>query len=71
VRLTRGCELEIFLHDGIVDLGAQLAKESELAAIIEALMFIPGVLEIRFCVAVTKPTADPKDVWNFRADQLN
>ena len=44
VRLTRGCELEIFIHDGIIELGAQLANETELAAVIEALMFIPGVL---------------------------
>lgn len=71
VRLTRGCELEILIHDGIIELGAQLANESELAAVIEALMCIPGVLEIRFCVAVTEPTPDPKDVWDFRVGQLN
>jgi len=71
VRLTRGCELDIFIHDGIVELGAQLANESELAAVIEALMFIPDVLEIRFCVAVTEPTLDSKNVWDVRQDQLN
>jgi len=71
VRLTRGCELEIFIRDGIVELDAQLADESELAAVIEALMFIPGVLEIRFCVAVTEPTRHSKNVWDFGQDQLN
>jgi len=71
MQLTRGCELEIFIHDGIAELSAQLANESELAAVIEALMFIPGVLEIRFCVAVTEPTLDSKNVWDFRQDRLN
>jgi hypothetical protein len=71
VRLTRGCELDVFIHDGTIELGAQLANESELAAVLKALMYIPGVLEVRFCVAVAEPNRPLKDLWDFRQDQLN
>ena len=71
VRLTQGCEVDVLIHDGIVDLGVQLANESEFVAVIEVLMFISGVREVTFCVAIADPVRAPKNKLNLWGNWFN
>jgi hypothetical protein len=55
VRLTQGCEVEIFVREGRVLLTAELGRASELDTIIRALGRIPGVRSLDIDVAIVEP----------------